>query len=226
MTARGSMRWAVRAAILAALAGLACCGRGGSDRMTASPPPPGWAETILKERAAKDRQFRTDPETPLRAADVPTFRGLEYWPPDPSYRLAGPIRRDARPRRFTILSTTGKPRPCETYGSVAFDLGGKRCTLEIYRLLDTGAAPGVLGLFLPFTDLTTGRETYPAGRYVDLAGPDLGPYVLDFNRAYNPSCAYGAPERYACPVTPAENRLPVRIEAGERGFRKSAGSGA
>jgi hypothetical protein len=220
------MRGAIRAVILSALTGLAACGPRQGDLMVVSPPPPGWAGGIAAERAAKDREFLTDPETPLRAADVPTFKGLDYWPPDPSYRFAGPMERDARPKRFTILSTTGKPRPCETYGSVVFDLRGKRCTLRIYRLLDTGATPGVQGLFLPFTDETTGRETYPAGRYVDLAGPEGGPYVLDFNRAYNPSCAYGSPERFACPVTPAENRLSVRIEAGERGYKKHAESRA
>jgi uncharacterized protein len=220
------MRWAIRSVILALLAGAAACGPRQGDMMVVSPPPADWAKGIAEERAAKDRELRTDPETPLRAADVPTFKGLDYWPPDPSYRLAGRIQQEANPTRFTILSTTGKPRPCETYGSVVFDLRGKRCKLRIYRLLDTGATPGVEGLFLPFTDETTGRETYPAGRYVNLAGPEGGPYVLDFNRAYNPSCAYGSPERYACPVTPAENRLSVRIEAGERGYKRHEGSGA
>jgi hypothetical protein len=212
--------------MLLVLSGLAACGPGPGDLMVVAPPPSGWADSIASDRAAKDQEFRTDPETPLLPQDVPTFRGLDYWPPDPSYRLAGPIHRDEAPRRFTILSTTGKPRPCETYGSIAFDLRGKRCRLRIYRLLDTAPQPGVAGLFLPFTDATTGRETYPAGRYVDLTGPDGGPYVVDFNRAYNPSCAYGAPERFACPVTPAENRLSVRIEAGERGYRKHGGGGS
>ena len=68
-------------------------------------------------------------------------------------------------------------------------------------------------------DATTGTETYPAGRYLELFGPPGGPFALDFNRAQNPSCAYGAPERFACPVTPAENRLELRIEAGETGFK-------
>jgi uncharacterized protein (DUF1684 family) len=71
-------------------------------------------------------------------------------------------------------------------------------------------------------DGTTGQETYHAGRYVDLQGPEGGPFVLDFNLAYNPWCAYGAAERYVCPVTPPENRLAVRIEAGERGHRSAS----
>ncbi len=90
-------------------------------------------------------------------------------------------------------------------------------TLQVYRLLDLPDRPGGEGLFLPFKDETTGKESYAAGRYVDLEGPDGGPFVLDFNRAYNPSCAYGDPERFQCPVTPAENALPISVTAGERG---------
>ena len=90
-------------------------------------------------------------------------------------------------------------------------------TLQVYRLLDLPERSGGDGLFLPFKDQTTGKETYAAGRYVDLDGPDDGPFVLDFNLAYNPSCAYGEPERFQCPVTPAENRLPIAVTAGERG---------
>ena len=205
------------------LALAASCGSR-DGRMTAAPPPAGWAESIAEARSAKDRELRTDPNTPLLAGDVPTFRGLEYWPPDPAYRLVGPIRFHETPERFTILSTTGKPRPCERVGWIGFDLRGKACTLQVYRLLDVTQASGSAGYFLPFTDGTTGRETYPSGRYVDIEGPEGGPYVVDFNRAYNPLCAYGAPERYACPVTPAENRLRARVEAGERGWRRHAGS--
>jgi uncharacterized protein (DUF1684 family) len=94
--------------------------------------------------------------------------------------------------------------------------GGTR-TLQVYRLLDLPERAGGDGLFLPFKDGTTGNETYSAGRYVDLQGPDGGPFVLDFNRAYDPSCAYGDASRFECPVTPKENTLTVRVTAGERG---------
>jgi uncharacterized protein (DUF1684 family) len=190
--------------------------------MAVVPPPSGWAGQIAEGRAAKDREFKADPATPLLAEDVASFRGLDYWPPDPAYRYVGPIEAYEKPQRFTIVTTTGVERPCERYGRVTFTLKGERCTLQVYRLLDSEPQPGGSGLFLPFTDATTGKETYPAGRYIDLQGPEGGPFVMDFNRAYNPLCAYGAPERYRCPVTPAENRLPVRIESGERGFKRHA----
>ena len=204
------------AALVAALAAaaLSACGGDSGRKMVAGQAPPGWADRIAADRAAKDARFRSDPETPLLAADLSEFRGLSYWPPDPAYRFSGPILGYDRPKRFTVLSTTGKTRPCERYGRILFDVRGRECALQVYRLLDVEEVPGDPGFFLPFTDETTGRETYPSGRYVDVEGPPGGPYVVDFNRAYNPLCAYGAPERYACPITPAENRLRCRIEAG------------
>ncbi len=179
----------------------------------------GWEETLRADRSDRDRQIREDPATPLLAEDVKTFRGLEYWPPDPALRFVGPVVVNDRLERFTIVTTSGKPRPCERYGTVRFVIEGRTHSLQVYRLLDVAARPGEESLFLPFQDATSGRETYPAGRYVDLTGPRGGPYGLDFNRAYNPSCAYGAADRFACPVTPPENRLGVRIEAGERGYK-------
>lgn len=186
--------------------------------MAPAPPPTNWEAELRAERAAKDEAFRTDPSSPLRPADRASFDGLDYWPPDPAYRFAGSVQRFSRPERFEILTTSGERRPCERYGEIRFQLGGKRCRLTVYRLLDEAGRPGGAGLFLPFTDATSGKETYPAGRYVNLEGPEGGPFVLDFNRAYNPSCAYGDPERFRCPATPPENRLGVRVEAGERGY--------
>jgi len=113
-----------------------------------------------------------------------------------------------------VVTTTGTPRPCERWGRVTFARDGRVLTLQVYRLLDLPDRAGGEGLFLPFKDATTGKETYPAGRYVDLEGPDGGPFVLDFNHAYNPSCAYD--DRWACPLSPAENSLPFAVNAGER----------
>lgn len=205
--------------VLLSLVLLAACSGGGAGRFERVPPPSSWSSDLSAERAAKDRQFRTDPESPVPEGSREGFSGLDYFPADPAYRFAGWIEHYPQATRFTIVTTNGKPRPCEKIGRVRFAVAGREQTLQVYRLLDNDARPGDEGLFLPFADGTTGSETYPAGRYVDLDGPPGGPYVLDFNRAYNPWCAYGAPERFQCPVTPAENRLSVRIEAGERGYR-------
>ena len=120
----------------------------------------------------------------------------------------------------SAITTTGKERPCEKYGRVRFEMDGKLLELQVYRLMDIRRPVDPADeFFLPFRDATSGVETYPAGRYVSLVPTGDGTYVLDFNRAHNPLCAYGRPEKYVCPVTPRENRLPVRIEAGERGYR-------
>lgn len=194
------------------------CGSSAPTAMVSIPPPQDWEERIAASRSAKDRQFKSDPDTPLVAEDVSGFESLDYWPADPGFYFVGQVQYYERPERFEIISTSGQLRPCEKVGWVAFSVAGQEQRLQVYRLLDVNAE-GTAAYFLPFMDGTTGTETYPSGRYVELAGPSGGPYVLDFNATYNPLCAYGAPERYTCPVTPPENRLDVRIEAGERGFR-------
>jgi uncharacterized protein (DUF1684 family) len=204
------------AVLLLALA--AACGPGESASMVRVPPPTGWQGDLARQREARDDYFRRSPETPLPPGAVASFGGLEYWEPDPRYYFVGPIQPYPRPERFTIVTTTGAARPCERYGWIRFPIEGRPRTLQVYRLLDLGDQAGVEALLLAFRDSTTGRETYPAGRYVDLAGAPGGPYVLDFNTAYNPSCAYGDPQRFACPMAPPENWLDVAIEAGERGF--------
>jgi uncharacterized protein (DUF1684 family) len=201
-----------------AVALLLACGQQSSGLMVAIEPPEGWEQMILEHRAAKDAEFKTDPETPLRVEDIPGFEGLDYWRPDPRYYFVGRVNLYYDPERLTLVTVTGKQRPCERAGWVGFEIEGQRSILQVYRLLDREPEEGETGFFLPFMDGTTGKETYPSGRYVDLIGPRGGPYIMDFNLAYNPLCAYGSPERYVCPVTPAENRLSVPIEAGERGF--------
>ncbi len=205
------------AAAVALFAGaLAACHRSGVT-MTQDAPSPSWEQRVVKDRHDRDASFASDPDSPIPKAGRETFHGLDYFPPDPAWRYAGWVARYAAPERMTMITTAGKQRPCERWGRVTFERDGRPLTLQVYRLLDMPDQPGGAGLFLPFKDGTAGKETYAAGRYVDLDGPDGGPYVLDFNRAYNPSCAYGEPERFQCPVTPAENALPVAVRAGERG---------
>lgn len=206
-----------RGAAVLLLAGLAAgCGAGPERRMVSIPPPRGWEENLALERSRRE-QWARGPDSPLPEEARPGFEGLEFWGPAPEYYFVGDVQPYAQPERFEIPTTSGKIRPCERVGWISFAIGGSPLRLQVYRLLDS---PDPNDLFLPFQDETSGAETYPAGRYVKLAGD--GPWVLDFNTAFNPSCAYGSPERFACPVTPAENRLPVRIEAGERGFREPA----
>lgn len=206
--------------LLVLILAVAGCGGGGAGPMLPEPPPDGWEEGVLAMRTELDEEFRTDPGTPIAPADRGSFESLDYWSPDETYRFVGEIHEHRPPEELTIITTTGKSRPSERYGWIEFEVGGESCTLQVYRLLDMDTADETKSLFLPFRDRTSGKETYPAGRYVPVEKTEDGRYVVDFNRAHNPYCAYGMPERYICPVTPAENRLEVRIEAGEKGYRR------
>ena len=146
-----------------------------------------------------------DPENPARKG----FHGLEYFPVSEAYRVTA--RWIAEPRQIPILNVLGQTEPSQCPGYAAFRIDGKE--LRIYPILE---APDAQELFYIFRDQTSGRETYPAGRFLYSALPKAGSVVLDFNKAVNPPCAFTP---YAtCPLPPPENRLPVRIEAGEKKY--------
>jgi uncharacterized protein (DUF1684 family) len=175
--------------------------------------PASYAEAVREFRADKDEFFRTQPGSPVPAAERDAFEGLPYFDVDPSLRFDGLTLEPyagAEPAAFQIPTSDGQLRPAERAGTFSFEIGGRACRLTAY-IFEGGDRRSV---FVPFLDLTSGTETYGAGRYLDLEVDDDETYSLDFNLAYHPSCVYDA--RFSCPLTPAENRLPVRIEAGER----------
>jgi hypothetical protein len=172
-----------------------------------------YEEEVEDYRLRKDAFFGSDPQSPIPAAERPTFTGLPYFPVDERYRLEDlPLLPYAgnEPSTFQIPTSDGQLRPAHRAGTFEFFLYGAPQRLTAY-VLDGGDPHS---LFLPFLDPTSGRETYGAGRYLDLEPEDDGTYVIDFNLAYHPSCVY-APQ-FSCPLTPAENRLSIPIEAGER----------
>jgi uncharacterized protein len=173
-----------------------------------------YATAVEMYRADKDEYFRDTHDSPIPHDQRHDFPGLPYFPVDESLRFEGlslqPYR-GSEPTSFQIPTSDGKLRDADRAGTFEFPLGGAQQRLTGYRF--KGDRSG--SVFVPFLDVTSGSETYGAGRYLDLdPDPDDGSYVLDFNLAYHPSCVYDA--RFSCPLTPAENRLPVRIEAGER----------
>jgi uncharacterized protein len=167
---------------------------------------------VAHERAAKDVFFRTSAQSPIPRPDRPSFEGLAYYAIDPGLRFEGlrliPLSAGEE-ATIEIATSDGGSRLARRLGSLGFVLGQTRRRLVAYEL---GAEDG--SLFVPFLDATSGSETYGAGRYLDIRLEPDGTYVLDLNRAYQPFCAYSP--SYSCPLTPAENRLPDRIEAGER----------
>ncbi len=175
-----------------------------------------YPDAIEQYRADKDEYFRNGAGSPVPTAERSAFEGIPYWPVDEAMIVDG-LRLEPyageEPVRFEIPTTDGRLRPAERAGMFRFRLLDADCSLTAYRL---ASADGTVHdeLFVPFLDGTTGTESYGAGRYLDLGPEDDGTWTLDFNVAYHPSCVYDP--RFSCPLTPPENRLPVRIEAGER----------
>jgi hypothetical protein len=134
-----------------------------------------------------------------------------WFDPDPSARVEATLESEP-PREEIILSTRGNERKALRLGKLHFALYGQASTLVALRLLEPGAGEKSVSIF--FRDATTGHESYPVGRYVDAEAQPDGRYVLDFNRAYNPSCAFS--QLYNCPIPPRENQLAVAVRAGER----------
>jgi len=178
------------------------------------------AALIERDRAAKDAFFRSSPRGPIPARARPGFRGLSYYPVDLAFRFEG-IRLDPYSgsglSTFEIPTSDGQLRPARRVGSLHFELDAVVHALTAYDL--SGGHDH--SLFVPFLDATSGTKTYGAGRYLlDTAkGADLGvdahsALILDFNFAYQPSCAFDP--RWACPLAPPEARLALAVEAGER----------
>ena len=149
-----------------------------------------------------------DPQSPRFQA----YKGLEYFPVDLSYRFVLPLTPAARADTVIILSTRGNQRRALRVGRFEFVVGNAVCRLEATRLLEPGVGERDLGVF--FRDATSGKQTYGLGRYVDVTPLPDGRYVLDFNSAYNPACAFS--EHYNCPLPPKANTLKLPIPAGEK----------
>ncbi len=174
-------------------------------------------DKILKQRIEKDSLFRNAPWTPIREEDRTGFPGLSYFPIDLELRFRGPIITYDSLVPDTITGTRGDRRPARKFGYFSFHYKDGDYRLEIYEILrDDPDADSYL--FLGFTDKTTGKETYGTGRYIDLLEMEDGFYAVDFNRAYNPYCAYNP--RYSCAIPKDENRLPFAVRAGEKIFHK------
>lgn len=173
-----------------------------------------WAKNIEQQRGEKDKAFRETKDSPVPEKVTKNFHGLPYFPVNEKFRFAGAITRYDKRETFDIIASDGEKRKTLRYGYFDFQLDGKTYRLQVYKLLDLEPKYSNL-LFIPFLDATSGRESYGGGRYIDLEEQKQNHYTVDFNLAYNPSCAYGK-SGYSCPIPPAENRLPVRIAAGEK----------
>ncbi len=178
-----------------------------------------YKEEIKAWQKELNEHFVDENESPLGKKDRKKFNGLDFFPIDSSYRIVAQFIRTPNELPFNMPTTTDRLPVYVKYGEVTFELKGKTVVLPLYKsqtLLDTDARMDYL--FLPFTDETNGIETYGGGRYLDLEVPKSNELIIDFNKSYNPYCAYNAD--YSCPIPPKENHIPVEINAGVKSWKK------
>lgn len=180
-------------------------------------------DALTRFRRGRDELFRTHPQSPIEPEERPSFEGLHYFDPNPAYRVSA--RFEPGDGSDLVIETGGEDGDVRyrRVGRLTFELDGQPCTLTVFGLVQYAG-----GLFVPFRDLTSGRETYGGGRYLFDTAKDTDGLVLevepgsagvtvDFNFAYNASCAYSP--RWACPLAPPENHLRVAVPAGERLYK-------
>ncbi len=183
----------------------------------------GAPDALEKFRAGRDRLFKSHPQSPIEPEERASFTGLHYFPHDPAFRVHARIQ--AADGSELLIDTGGEDGAVRyrRAGELVFRLAGQPCRLTVLSLVQYAG-----GLFVPFKDTTAVRQTYGAGRYLfdtakDTDGlvleitPGSPDVVIDFNYAYNASCAYSP--RWACPLAPPENFLPVPVTAGELNYK-------
>lgn len=174
-----------------------------------------YIEEIKKEREENNHFMKTSSESPIK--DKAEFKELKYYPPDGKYRVVADLVPIENKKMVILKTNDGKEQRYIEYGYADFQLNGVKNRLLILEGIDMGPIKGKL--FLAFGDETSAGETYGAGRYLDLKRtPGSATITLDFNRAYNPYCAYN--ETYSCPLPPRENLLNIAIKAGEKVYKK------
>ena len=184
-------------------------------RVESPPSEENYVKKIETARTEKDAAFMKQPE-PVPDNRKSELLPLLYYPIDPSYNVPAILKPPTDTDVLQMVYSDGAVRDVRKLGTLEFSMKGQPFKLTAYQ--EVGSSD-VNHVFVPFTDLTSGVATYPAGRYIDLRRTPTTYYELDFNVAYNPSC-YFSP-LYSCPVAPKENRLPIEVTAGEKVKAKS-----
>lgn len=172
-----------------------------------------FVEENRKFRETINEEFSDPDESPLTEEDFESFEGLSFFELNKAFYIKAEFIPNSLPQLIRMPTTTDRQPLYSTYGELNFSIDGENYTLQVYQNQDLMNKEGYEDyLFVPFSDDTNGEETYGGGRYLDFHIPKTDTVMLDFNKAYNPYCAYNV--KYSCPKVPAQNHLPVRIEAG------------
>jgi uncharacterized protein (DUF1684 family) len=169
-----------------------------------------YTDRITNERVSRDMEMRGD-RSVIPAKQRKSFRGLEYYDIDSTYRFVRPVDRRPRPDTVMMAESTGGVAAQVRVGTVSINFPQQADTLTVFEVTE-GEDRGQW--WIPFTDATNGGPTYRLGRYVDLERAGTDSVIVDFNTAYNPTCAYNP--RYACPIPPDANALPFDVPVGEK----------
>ena len=173
-----------------------------------------YGKAINNERAEKDEFMKNSIASPFGEAKS-SFDSLKYFSPNLKYKVVADLQPVENKKVVILTTSSGEENKYLEYAWVEFELDGAKCRLLILEIMASGPTRGTL--FLAFADETSAKETYGAGRYLDIKKvPGASTITLDFNKAYNPYCAYV--DNFSCPFPPKENILKVRIAAGEKIF--------
>ncbi len=169
-------------------------------------------KTVYEWQKNKNAYFQDPNTSPLRPKEKKKFNGLDFFAPDSKYQVNAFFRESVTKDTIQMKTNTGSVTSEIRYGNLFFELNNRQYVLPVYR--EVGAEDDYV--FLPFTDLTNGDLTYGGGRYLDFTFPLKETVLIDFNKAYNPYCAYNP--KYSCPLVPSVNHLDIAIIAGEKSF--------
>ena len=170
-----------------------------------------------KFQSELNKSYADSLKSPLMKDDLKHFKGLDFYPIDEKYIVEAIFIRTKKEKSFKMKTTTSRTPIYKKYGELHFSIDGKELKLNVYQNVDLKKKPGYDDyLFLPFSDLTCGKDSYIGGRYIDMRIPKSGKVTIDFNQAYNPYCAYNY--EYSCPIVPLENDLDIEINAGVKKF--------
>jgi uncharacterized protein len=178
-----------------------------------------YPKSIEAHRVKYLNDFLSEEKSPIKKEDIPF---VQFFDIDEKYRFEAVFEKSTNEKPFDLATTAGKMKQYIKYGELSFVFEGKNTKISIYKPVAFANHPLYKDyLFIPFKDLTTGETTYGAGRYIDAKLSDIvdNKMIIDFNKCYNPYCAYS--EGYNCPIPPKENTLEVAIKAGEKIFGKA-----
>ena len=175
--------------------------------------------TSLDFQNELNKEFSTRETSPLTKEDFKDFKGLDFYPISEKFIVTAKFKKLKNQKEFEMKTSTSRTPKYLKYGLLTFKIDGKKHQLFVYQNIELTKVKGnEKDLFLPFSDKTSGNDTYIGGRYIDLKIPEGDAVIIDFNTAYNPYCAYN--HLYSCPLVPMENDLSVEILAGVKKFHE------